>query len=260
MIAASKLKRAQDAAFSSRSYVEKITAMAQAVSQRTGDTFTHEYMTTADTAEKTLVIAISPDKGLCGGLITNLYKELHRLQGSASVFLTVGKKAENGIKRSGKELVASFVFGNILPSFDMVYPIMAIANDLFLSKKVKSIDIVSATFESYFSQKVTVSQFLPIRLPETEKKEQTELLFEPIASEILPVLFKRYAEMVLYQKLLESFLSEQAARMISMQNATNNAKDIIEDLRLEYNKTRQAKITSEILDITSASSTIIYAQ
>ena len=121
----------------------------------------------------------------------------------------------------------------------------------FLGGKVDKVEILSTHFASIFTQKPHLTKLLPILPQEEEAKISNHAtLFEPDLENILPSLLKQYIEMVIYQEILEGYLSEQAARMLSMQNATNNAKDIIEDLKLEYNKSRQAKITSELLDIT----------
>lgn len=252
MIAASKLKRAQDQTLASRAYVEKITELTNAIASKIAEDKKHPYMEMNQETKKKLVIVFSPDKGLCGGMITNLLREVSHYNSSNYIFLPVGKKIEQYTKRFDRELVASFQFGNTLPSFNMVYPILSIVDELFLSKKVQSVEIISTRFNNIFSQATKATTLLPITLSEEQKKlgsEKTFELFEPNITTILPILMKRYIEMVLYQQLLESFLAEQAARMLAMQNATNNAKDIIADLKLEYNKTRQAKITSEILDI-----------
>lgn len=254
MIAASKLKRAQEAALSSRPYVEKLSSLCQNLTEKVEEKDQHNYMK-GNIAENTLLIVLAPDKGLCGGLITNLTREYLRLTSNKYFLITIGKKTEKVISLSKNEVVASFPFGTTLPLFDMIYPVSKIVDDYFLNKKVSSVQIVSTKLQSIFVQKPMISTILPIRLlQETESKEKVPFeLFEPQPSEILPDLLRHYLEMVLYQHFLESYLSEQAARMISMQNATDNAKDIIIGLTLEYNKVRQEKITNEILDITSSS-------
>lgn len=263
MIAASKLKKAQDAALSSRPYVEKLIEVTGNVTKQMETSMLPAYMKPAKKDGKTLYIVVSPDKGLCGGLITNVLKETIQRSKSEDSFVSVGKKVEIPVSRISKNLVASFLFGTTLPKYDVVYPIAKIIDEQFLTGKVDNVAIISSHFASLFSQKPHITNLLPIKPVEQETKEkdktQTEKpvnkfqLFEPDVESILPDLLKRYMEMTLYQEMLESYLSEQAARLLSMQNATNNAKDIIEDLKLEYNKTRQAKITSEILDITGAS-------
>ncbi len=252
MIATSKLKKAQEAALTSRPYVTKLTELTQAVTLQTADAHKHPYMVLNKEANGTLLIALAPDKGLCGGLITNLIKEFFmNVKASENTTLIVmGKKLESQAVRVNRDIIASFNFGTKLPPFSSVFPIVKLINDYYLTGKVQSVKVLYTDFDNLFTQRPKVMQLLPIALPEAETVKTDELtLYEPSLSELVPSLLTHYLEMSLYQLLLESFLSEQAARMIAMQNATNNAKDIIEELRLEYNKTRQSKITSELLDI-----------
>lgn len=266
MIAASKLKKAQDAALASRPYVDKLSVVTRDITNKVEKAAIPAYMKETNKTGKTLVVIIAPDKGLCGGLVTNLAKEiLKRPNAKNEIYVTIGKKIESTVVYVGKDLVASFPFGNTLPKFDVVYPITKLIDEHFLGGKVDKVEVLSTHFASIFTQKPAWTKLLPILpqdglLPEAAEGEKTKpqtksaadnfALFEPDIETILPDLLKRYMEMIIYQEVLESYLSEQAARMLSMQNATNNAKDIIEDLKLEYNKTRQAKITSELLDIT----------
>ena len=244
MIAASKLKRAQQAAIASRPYVEKLTALSQNMAPKEEER--------KQLSGKTLYIVISPDKGLCGGLNTNLIREyLKYNRNEKAYFVVIGKKIEAAAGSTTKNLVASFHAGTTLPNFDMVEPIAAIVDEYFVSGKVDTVHIVSTQFNSVFSQTPQVKQLLPVVLPE-QTKQQSDKLIEPSAEELLPALLKRYVDMTIYQSLLENYASFQAAQMIAMQNATNNAKDIVADLTLLYNKVRQEKITSEILDISSA--------
>ena len=256
MIAASKLKKAQDAALSSRPYVEKLLEVTGRLTKGVETAQLPVYMREAKQNGKTLYVVIAPDKGLAGGLVTNLARELLRQSKSDDIFLTVGKKIESPVARMTKNLVASFPFGTTLPTYDQVYAITKIIDEQFLNGKVDKVVIISTHFKNMFIQKPEKTNLLPIA-PIIENQEGKKIeqkfefqLFEPDLESILPDLLKRYMEMGLYQEMLESYLSEQSARMIAMQNATNNAKDIIEDLKLEYNKTRQAEITSQILDIT----------
>ncbi len=252
MIAASKLKKAQDAALSSRPYVKKLTDLAHDLSNKTEEVNKHPYMKLNEST-KTLVIALSPDKGLCGGMVTNLLREFfsYAKQDKDAAYIVLGKKLEAQVTKLDNEVIASFVFGTTLPQFDMVFPLTKLIDEYYLSGKVQQVKVLYTDFTSFFSQTPKIATLLPIALPDqTEKKEENFQLYEPDLSQMLPSLLRHYVEMSMYQYLLESYLSEQAARMIAMQNATTNAKDIIEGLKLEYNKTRQAKITSELLDIT----------
>lgn len=254
MIAASKLKKAQNSALSLRMYAEKLIALSQNLTTKIQKENRHSYMVERFDTKKTLIIVLSPDKGLCGGLITNLIREFLRINvpKEDNLYITVGKKAEHQIINLTKsEVIAAFQFGNTNPSFDMVYPIINIIDEYFIGKKVDSVKILYSKFESVFTQKPKIATLLPITISETIPNNNLPYLFEPNLNSLIPPLLSHYLEMSLYQYLLESFASEQASRMIAMQNATTNAKDVITELRLDYNKSRQEKITNEILDITN---------
>ncbi len=251
MIAASKLKKAQNAAVCSKPYVQKLEELSKQMSVRIDKDNLSEYMIKPENTNLKLYIVISPDKGLCGGLVTNLMREVVRMDDkSKNFFITVGKKAENYVSMLNKEIIASFPFGTTLPSFDAVYPLANIIDEYFLQKKVSEVIIITTKFTNVFTQAPQISTLLPITLLEQNQPTESTMLFEPTMQELLPDLLQRYIEMMLYQSILESYASEQASRMIAMKNATDNALDIIESLRLMYNKSRQEKITNELLDIT----------
>lgn len=257
MIAVSKLKRAQDATLAGRPYVEKLLSVSQNVLVKLEGRYTHEYMKKQDSTGS-LIVVISPDKGLCGGLITNLLRELINLdsQNNDNIYLTVGKKVETTVASFKKEIAASFKFGTILPTFEMVMPIVKIIDEYYLGKKVGNVKILSTNFLSIFSQKPELTNVLPIEFPKPDIAPFS--LFEPSPEILLPPLLRHLLEMTVYQHLLESYASEQGARMVAMQNATDNAIDIVQNLTLEYNKGRQEKITNEILDIGGAEYTYAY--
>jgi len=256
MIAVSKLKKAQDATFAGRPYVEKLSSISRNVLGRLNNKYTHEYMRKQEN-DKCLVVIFSPDKGFCGGLVTNLIREIINFdsQNKNTVYLTVGKKTETTIVGLQRDLIASFKFGTTLPTFDMVFPIVKIIDEYFLEHRVGSVKMISTNFLSVFSQKPKITNILPIEFPEVESASFS--LFEPGPDKLLPTLLRHLLEMTVYQQLLESYTSEQGARMFAMQNATDNALEIVDDLQLAYNKGRQEKITNEILDIGGA--TFIYA-
>lgn len=261
MIATSKLKKAQDAALASRAYVNKLTNVTRNLTEKIEDEKKNDYMKTNSNSDMTLLIVLSPDKGLCGGLISNLTKELLNQDSSGKIeYLNIGKKLENSVARLNREILASFEFGTTLPLFDAVYPIAKVINDEFLSKKVSDVKILYSNFLTVFTQVPKVQTLLPIKIDQDNDVSSDKFftLFEPDIESMLPVILKHYLEMSIYQFLLESYASEQAARMIAMKNATENALDMIDDLKLEYNKQRQEKITNEILDIGSGASQMMY--
>lgn len=249
MISASKLKKAQESATSSKPYVEKLESLSRNLSEKIDRDNLHEYMKTPDSKAK-LLLVISPDKGLSGGLVTNLIREIYKLSSSEKIYyITVGKKAEAAVSLLNKEIIASFPFGTSVPPFENVYPIAKLINEYFLGGRVSEVKILSTKFSGVFSQVPELKQLLPITIEDNEKVQNLPTVFEPNVQELLPDLLQHFLEMLIYQGLLESYASEQAARMIAMKNATDNALDIISDLQLEYNKTRQEKITNELLDI-----------
>jgi len=257
MISASKLKKAQKSALSLRVYAEKLINLSQSLTAKIDKEKFHPYMIENPMSQKTLAIILSPDKGLCGILIANVVKEFLRLVKSGSFFyITVGKKVESKIASLGGAILASFPFGNTTPTFDMVYPIARIIDEYFMGRKVDSVKILYNEYRSIFTQTPRVETLLPIKitLEGQDKTQNLTYLYEPDFNTLLSPLLKQYLEMSLYRYLLESFTSEQAARMLAMQNATDNAKDVILELQLEYNKSRQEKITNEILDITNKGS------
>jgi len=251
MISASRLKKAQNAAESSKPYVEKLDFLSKNLALKIDKEQMHEYMKTPKETNAKLLIVISPDKGLCGGLVTNLIREVLHYSASGKIYyITIGKKAESTVASLNKDIIASFSFGTSLPDFEAVYPIAKIVNEYFLGKKVAEVTILSTKFTSVFTQNPGLSNLLPVTLSEeTKEKASSITLFEPNVEELLPDLLQHYLEMVIYQSLLESYASEQASRMIAMKNATDNALDMISELQLEYNKSRQEKITNELLDI-----------
>lgn len=256
MIAASKLKRGQNATVASKPYVTKLQSLTKSLTERVGGDINHPYMDTTAETGKTLLLIFSPDKGLCGGLVSNLLREfVQNTNSDQYIYVGYGKKIEHYLTRMGKNVLASFPFGTTIPTFDAIYPLSSLIQEYFVGKKVDRVQVLSTDFVSLFTQKPSLKTILPLKVEENVNQadqQKTFTLFEPNAQALIPPLFKHYLEMVLYQHLLENYVSEQAARMMAMQNATDNAKDIISALTLEYNKARQQKITNEILDISSA--------
>ena len=250
MISASKLRKGQNAALMSKPYVQKLDELSKRLTKRIDKENLSDYMKKPENTNSKLVIVISPDKGLCGGLVTNLMREVLRIDDkNKNFYITIGKKAELYTSIHGKDIIASFPYGTTIPSFEVVYPIAKLINDYYLIKKVSEVVIVTTKFTSVFTQTPQISTLLPIVLPEDAVSDKSDMLFDTSAQSLLPDLLQHYLEMVIYQSLLESYASEQAARMIAMKNATDNALDMISGLQLEYNKSRQERITNELLDI-----------
>lgn len=249
MISASKIKKAQEAVQNNKPYAQKILDFTTRLSQNSEKTFTHPYLT-RNTADKKLFIVFSPDRGLCGALNTNLAKAFLQIPKDAYVVVN-GKRAGQFMMRMGINPVAVFDSGTTLPGYQRVYELVELVNEYFLTKKVESVEVIYPDFVSFFTQTPTIRTILPLQLPEGEVAPSS-YIYEPTAEVLLADILPYYLEINLFSILLESFTSEQAARMLAMQNAKNNALDIAEFLTLSYNKFRQEKITNEILDLNSS--------
>jgi len=262
MVAASKMRRAQQAALAGRPYATLMNSVLSEVSFHAGD-FTHPLMEKRQGARRG-VILISTDKGLCGGLNSNLMREAAKFPKDTTVYVAAGRKGSQFLARTKRKLAAEFTYKDT-PLFSEARAISKFGQDLFLRGEVDGVDILFTNYISTLNQKPDVFAFLPIgqikgvasgvhgaETGEQLLKGATEFLFEPNVEEVLGGLLPHYLNFQVYQILLEAKASEQSARMVAMKNATDNAKQIIKDLTLEYNKLRQANITKELLEIASA--------
>ena len=262
MVASAKMRKAQMAALSGRPYANLMNEVLAAATQGAGD-FTHPLMERRE-IRKRAVILISSDKGLCGGLNTNLLREALRLNKDTTVFVCAGRKGAQWAARLKRELAAEFNYKDI-PSFSEARAISKFAQELFTSGQVDAVDVLYTNFVSTLVQKPELRPLLPILqihkleagvsghgTPQSLDGATREYQFEPGASEVLGGMLPHYVNFQIFQYLQESKASEQSARMVAMKNATDNAKQLIKDLTLEYNKLRQANITKELLEITSA--------
>jgi len=247
MISASKIKKAQSSVLAHKPYAQKIEALTKRILQRlSGSKFSHPYLETKES--KTLYIIISPDKGLCGSLNTNLFRKLLEVDLEKNIVITVGKRAQQFCERMGITTLASFNMGTRLPNYRYFYNILEIITEQYAAD-VRKVEIIYTGFNSVFSQTVSQTTLLPIEKESAETDSLDTYIFEPGMVELLEDLLPYYVEVKLYNVLLEAHTSEQAARMIAMQNAKNNALDIAAALTLAYNKSRQERITNEILSL-----------
>src|SRR5258708_374918 len=262
MVAASKMRKAQQAALAGRSYAALMNEVLGEVTFNSGD-FTHPLMEKRQ-ERKRCAIVISTDKGLCGALNSNLLREAARLDKDTTVYITAGRKASQFIARTKRQLAAEFTYKDA-PLFSEARAISKFARDLFAKGEVDRVDIYYTNFISTLAQKPDVMAFLPVgeikgvsagihgeAQSQPLLKSGTEFDFEPSAERVLGELLPHYLNFQLYQILMEAKASEHSARMVAMKNATDNASQLIKDLSLEYNKLRQANITKELLEIASA--------
>lgn len=248
MISASKIKRAQNAVLNNKPYAQKIADLTASLTKNSeSKMILHPYLTANDSPKK-LYIVISQDKGLCGSLTTNLFKKIFEIDTKDTKYVALGKKAERFCARLEGELIAALPIGTSIPDYKLVYHLLEIIEQTFLIGAVSEVNLLYSEFESIFLQTPIIKRLLPMDFSSSEIVE-LPYIFEPNSEKILLELLPYYVEVTLYGAILEAYTSEQAARMVAMQNAKNNAMDIAEYLTLEYNKSRQERITNEILDI-----------
>ena len=262
MVASSKMRKAQQAALSGRSYATLMNDVLAAVSEGAGE-FSHALMEVRP-VKKRAVILITTDKGLCGALNSNLLREAAKYDKDTTVYVCAGRKGSQFIARMKRNLGAEFTYKDA-PLFAEARAISKFAQELFLSGQADQVDVMFTNFVNTLIQKAETRQLMPIgKILALEagvgghnegadlKKSEIEYQFEPDATSVLGNLLPHYLNFQVFQFLLEAKASEHSARMVAMKNATDNAKQIIKDLTLEYNKLRQANITKELLEITSA--------
>jgi F-type H+-transporting ATPase subunit gamma len=262
MVAASKMRKAQDAALAGRPFVHLLYRIQREATTRMRD-FSHPLLAVRP-VRKRAIILIGADKGLCGSLNSNLFRLAAEFDPESTVFITAGRKAAQFIARTRRQLVAEFTYTDT-PTFLEARAIAAFARNLFLKEEVDQVQIVVTRFINTLTQEPLAIEFLPVgeikalKIPgaESEKKlsvDTTESLFEPNPEAVLGYLLSHYLDIYIYQVLLNAKASEQSARMVSMKNATDSAESLIEDLNLEYNKLRQGNITKELLEIAGGQS------
>jgi F-type H+-transporting ATPase subunit gamma len=262
MVASSKMRKAQMAALAGRPYASLMNTMLSHVVGHAGD-FSHPLMEKRD-VKKRAVILISTDKGLCGALNSNLTREAAKFDKNTTIYICAGRKGSQFIARTKRQLAAEFTYKDA-PMFAEARAISKFAQEMYLKGEVDAVDILFTNFVSTLVQKPEVLPLLPIgeikgvqagvHGHETSvalEKSELEYVFEPDAGGVLGSLLPHYMNFQVYQILLEAKASEHSSRMVAMKNATDNAKQLIKDLTLEYNKLRQANITKELLEITTA--------
>ncbi|MGF1655479.1 MAG: ATP synthase F1 subunit gamma [Verrucomicrobiales bacterium] len=257
MVASSKMRKAQQAALASRPFANQLHRLLVGIRGSTSSQ-AHPLLQERE-LKKELVLVISTDKGLCGPLNTNLFRELLRFDPAQTDFVVLGNKARQTLMRLQRNIVADFPLKDS-PSFREVRQISKHLQEAFLNGRCDKVTVLYTHFKNTLSQIPTVTTLLPIssaQLPGADEAELEadgvqEYLFEPGRDQILSSLLPHYVDFIVYGLVLDARASEHSARMVAMKNATDNAKELIKSLTLEYNKVRQASITAEILEISSA--------
>ncbi len=253
MIATAKMRRAQEQALAGRPYNDKITQLVSDLAVESGaEVSLHPLLEKREAINKIAVVYITSDRGLCGGLNTNMNRLTANFileQKIPVTLITVGRKGTNFMHRQHQDLRAEF---NVVdrPSLFDTLPISRIIIDDYINRQVDLVYLAYTQFISTMAQRPTIELLLPIKPATLLKTETTEYIYEPDPKSVLEGLLPRFIEMRVYHAVLEAIASEQSARMIAMRNATDNANEIIEHLTLTLNKARQEMITTELLDIT----------
>lgn len=257
LVAASKMRRAQERALASRPYSEQMIAVLSQLATFTtgGDGALLHPLLEQREVKSLAYIHITADRGLAGGLNANMNRagasmllEYQPRVDRLSV-IPAGRKGRDFFRRSGMSITAEFGELGDFPAFEDVRPIARVVIDDFLSGKVDQVMIGYQRFVNAAVQRPTIKQILPVQPPTGESAKPVDFIFEPSPKELLATLLPRFVEMQIYAAVLEARASEQSARMVAMRQATDAAKEMVGDLTLAYNKARQEGITGELLDI-----------
>jgi len=270
MVASSKMRKAQLAALAGRPYAILMNQVIISANKDSQD-FTHPLMEKRE-IRKRGILAISTDKGLCGALNSNMGREILKWDKESTVFVTAGRKGSQFVARTRRNLAAEFTYQDA-PQFTEARAISRKLQEMFLNGEVDCVDVIFTRFINTLTQRVEVRRLLPIGETQTllnepgisaeekaamekratpEEDLGLEHIFEPSVEQVLGAILPHFLNFIIFQALLEAKASEHSARMVAMKNATDNAKQLIKDLTLEYNKLRQANITKELLEITTA--------
>jgi len=260
MVAASKMRKAQSSALAGRPYSGLMNKVLVSLQERT-DPALHPLLNVREVKTE-LVLAISTDKGLAGALNTNLFREAAGFDPAKTVFIVAGRKARQFLGRTRRQILADFELKDA-PAFTEVKGIAQFCVEKFLAREVDKVSVLYTHFINTISQRAVIQTLLPISrfdLPgakaPAESQERTGAMigytFEPNEETVLDTVLPYYIHYQVFQMVLDARASEHSARMVAMKSATDNANQFIKDLTLEYNKMRQASITTELLEISTA--------
>lgn len=267
LVAASKMKKAQDQALAGRAYAQHLEALLLNLKEE-AENSGHPLLVQRD-GKRELIIVITTDKGLCGGLNTNLLRKLLREAPGDAAYVTIGAKGRNAVSKLKKDLLADFQVRDPV-HFNEVKRVARFAVQKFLDGEVDVVKVAFTNFVNTLVNHATITQLLPLDASQVGEKRDydgmagvpepqgpnsasfADYLFEPARQEVFEQLLPLYVNYLLFQMMLESRAAEHSSRMVAMKSATDNAKGIVKDLTLEYNKLRQAAITNELLEITTA--------
>jgi F-type H+-transporting ATPase subunit gamma len=264
-VAMSKMRRAQERMVAARPYAEKIRRTVTHLALANTD-FKHPFMVERP-VKRVAVIVVSSDRGLCGGLNTNVFRSLIRsirdwkAEGIEAEFAVFGNKGLGFFKRVGGSVVAQAVHLGDKPHLDQLLGTIKVVTDAYRERRIDRVYLAGTQFVNTMTQRPQVRQLLPVIVPETDSQghklaDNWDYIYEPSAAELLDTVLQRYVESQVYQAVVESAASEQSARMVAMKSATDNAGKIIGGLQLAYNKARQASITKELAEIVGGAAAV----
>ena len=262
MVAASKMRKAQDRMFSARPYADKIRNVVAHLGLANPE-YRHPFLLKRDEVKRVGLVIVSTDRGLCGGLNSNLFREvLRRLrawqdQGVELDLSLIGNKAVGFFARVGGNIIAQATHIGDQPGVEDLIGSVKVMLDAYMEGTIDELYLVSNEFVNSMTQTPTLEQLLPIQPGEDEElKHHWDYIYEPDAKDVLDQLLQRYIESLVYQGVVENIACEQAARMVAMKSASDNAGKLIEELQLIYNKARQAAITQELSEIVSGAAAV----
>ncbi len=263
MVAASKMRKAQDRMRAARPYGDKIRRVAANLSHALTD-YSHPFLTTREKIKAVGLIAVTSDKGLCGGLNTNVLRlTLSRMkewdaEGKSLQVTPVGNKGLGFMMRAGANIVSQFVNIGDTPHLEKLIGPAKVQLDAYMNGEIDVLYIAYTRFINTMKQEPVIEQLLPLSgdLVGSKSRRQWDYLYEPDTKSVIDSLLLRYVEAMLYQAVAENMASEQSARMVAMKSASDNAKNVIGELKLVYNKARQAAITKELSEIVSGAAAV----
>jgi F-type H+-transporting ATPase subunit gamma len=252
MIAASKMRHAQQRVLAGRPYAEKMhDVLADLAAQPRGKGTMHPLLESRD-VKAIGIVHITPDRGMCGGLNTNLNRSAGQFIVDAEApvrLITVGRKGRDFMVRFGRDVQAVFTDIGDKPGLDDVLPIAHLVIQDYTNRQIDRVYLSYSRFINTAVQRPVVEQLLPVEPAPLDASHAVGYIYEPSSKEVLEALLPRFVEMEIYHAMLEAVASEQSAKMVAMHNATDSAHEMLEDLTLLKNKVRQATITTELLDI-----------
>jgi F-type H+-transporting ATPase subunit gamma len=263
MVAASKMRRAQERMEHSRPYATKIHQVINHLAYAHSE-YKHPYMNAREEVKRVGVIIVSSDRGLCGGLNTNLFKTTVSSmkewndQGFEIDVSTIGNKAAGFFRRLKTNIIGQVSDLGDRPKLEDIIGTVKVMLDKYNEGKIDKLFIIYNKFINTMTQKQTVEQIIPITPAEKDEtlNHRWDYIYEPSATEVLDALLMRYIESLVYQAIVENIACEQSARMVAMKSASDNAGNLIDELQLAYNKARQAAITQELSEIVGGAAAV----